>query len=218
MGETSAGCIKYSVLTATGFEIRETPSIFSHLKFEISPYKQGRREGGPPPSEKGGPGSRGARQKKKEKKKKKKREKKRKKEKKEKKEKKRKKGKKKKEEKRNKKKRKKDKTQKNQIRSCLDLRSQVGALLRSNQHIDTVSNTNPFKDIVFYCIVLVFYNVRLINAMTVALNDNIRRIFSRVHATLHPALPSISWLVGRLVGPHFTFFINFISLSHFKSF
>ena len=29
-----------------------------------------------------------------------------------------------------------------------------------------------------------------------------------------PLCPS----VGRLVGPHFTFFINFISLSHFKSF
>ena len=46
------------------------------------------------------------------------------------------------------KKRKKKKKKKNQIRSCLDLRSQVGAPLRSNQHIDKVSNTNPFKDIV----------------------------------------------------------------------
>ena len=32
MGETSAGCTKYSVLTVNGFEIRETPSIFFHLK------------------------------------------------------------------------------------------------------------------------------------------------------------------------------------------
>ena len=35
--------------------------------------------------------------------------------------------------------------------------------------------------------------------------------FSRVHATLHPAL-SVGWSVG----PHFTFFCNFIFLSHFR--
>ena len=39
--------------------------------------------------------------------------------------------------------------------------------------------------------------------------------FSRVHATLQPAL-SVGRLVGWSVGwSHFTFFINFISLSHF---
>ena len=50
-------------------------------------------------------------------------------------------------------------------------------------------------------------------------------IFSRVHVTLHPAL-SVLQLVGQLVGglvgrsvsSYFTSFINFISLSHFKSF
>ena len=40
-------------------------------------------------------------------------------------------------------------------------------------------------------------------------------VFSRVHATLHPAL-SVGRLVGRSVGwSHFTFFITFTSLSHF---
>ena len=42
-----------------------------------------------------------------------------------------------------------------------------------------------------------------------------------MHAILHPALsirPSIGWTVGHSVGPsHFTFFINFLSSSHFKS-
>ena len=44
-------------------------------------------------------------------------------------------------------------------------------------------------------------------------------IFSRVHATLHPAL-SVRPSVCRSVGPsHFYFFlIHFIALSHFKSF
>ena len=54
-------------------------------------------------------------------------------------------------------------------------------------------------------------------------------LFSRVHATLHPALSvgrSVGWSVGLLVGllvglsvcHTFTFFTNFISLSHLKSF
>ena len=40
-------------------------------------------------------------------------------------------------------------------------------------------------------------------------------IFSRMHATLHPTL-SVGLSVGRSVGrSHFTFFINFIYVSHF---
>ena len=45
--------------------------------------------------------------------------------------------------------------------------------------------------------------------------------FSRMHATLHPALsvrPLIGRLVGWSVGHTSTFFINFIFLSHLKSF
>ena len=44
---------------------------------------------------------------------------------------------------------------------------------------------------------------------------NSLEFFSRVHATLQPALSvgrSVGWSVG---WSHFTFFINFISLSHF---
>ena len=43
-------------------------------------------------------------------------------------------------------------------------------------------------------------------------------VFSRVHATLHPAL-SVHALVGLSVRPsHFYFFINSIFLSYFRSF
>ena len=41
-------------------------------------------------------------------------------------------------------------------------------------------------------------------------------IFSRVHATLHPAL-SVGWLVGRSV-PILLFVFNFFSFNHSKSF
>ena len=41
-------------------------------------------------------------------------------------------------------------------------------------------------------------------------------LFSRVHATLHPAM-SVGWSVGRSFGPHFTLSIIFISLSHLKT-
>ena len=49
-----------------------------------------------------------------------------------------------------------------------------------------------------------------------ALRIIVSYFFNRVHATLHPAL-SVRPLVCLLIHHTFTFFINFISLSHFRS-
>ena len=70
-------------------------------------------------------------------------------------------------------------------------------------------------------IITVFYRILLLNILAIEMRCRVALlffVFSRVHATLHPAL-SVGRSVGLSVGlSHFTFFINFFSLSHFMSF